>query len=172
MFCVVSNDQKTCIDKEQRRDRTEVNYTQLIVRALTFFFVCLFAALSFEGCSRRDPQRAKDDADRKAIVGAWVGGNVDGTFGTMRIFPDGTLSTSNRIVAGSSVRLWTAAGEWNITNDVLVITKLKISYWNWGEHPQIDTVQHGKIRWITDQELALAVDEDGFHLTNVLRRLK
>jgi hypothetical protein len=44
-----------------------------VVRASTIFIVCFLAAVSFEGCSPHAPQRAKDDADRKVIIGDWDG---------------------------------------------------------------------------------------------------
>lgn len=143
-----------------------------VFQKLILFFVCLFATLWLVGCSPRDQQQAKDVADRQAIVGIWVGGDTNRTFGIARISSDGTYSTSNRIVARSSISGWVAAGKWSITNGGLTITNLEISYSNWGKQRQIDTVQHARILRITGQELVFAANEDGLELTNIMHRIK
>jgi hypothetical protein len=148
-----------------------------IVRRLTFFFVCLFAGLSFEGCSRRDPQRAKDDADRQAIVGVWdwIPRNPDIT-SIMRISYDGAYSTSNKIVNNPSHHIRVAEGKWNITNGEIVMTDIMVS-WDGHKDPQADSVFHERIVRITDQELSLefevaGVYETNFYVTNDFRRAK
>src|SRR5690349_16264316 len=69
-----------------------------VVRTLKFFFVCLFAALSFEGCSQRDRQRAKDNADRQAIVGDWEWAGDGLSPGITRFSSDGTCWQSNKLI--------------------------------------------------------------------------
>ena len=162
----------------QRRDDPDPNSPgwARIVRALTFFFVCLFAALSFEGCSQPDRQRSKDDAARKAIVGDWDWADSTNRSGIMRLSSDGTLSTSAQIVEGSSVHTLVAEGKWNITNGELVKTDLKTS-WNGDKPLKFGSTEQERIVRITDKELALAFEvagvyETNFYVTNNFRRAK
>jgi hypothetical protein len=167
----------------QRRDDPDLNspYFARVVRALIFLFVYLFAALSFEGCSRRDPQRAKDDADRKAIVGDWEWAGVGWAPGITRYSSDGMYWQSNKItpdlvsdrIRGFSVHdSRVLEGKWNITNCELVITY--VISWDGNKNPRIH-VEHERIVRLTDQELAIAKVhevETNFYMTNIFRRAK
>jgi hypothetical protein len=155
-----------------------------LVRALTFFFVCLFAALSFEGCSQRDRQRAKDGADRQAIVGDWEWAGNGLAPGITRFSSDGTYWQSNKIINNPILnkirnipphQSRVLEGKWNITNGELVITYL-IS-WDGDKDPQPEHVAHERIVRLTDQELARAAFkvhdvETNFYPTNIYRRAK
>lgn len=149
-----------------------------VVRALTFFFVCLFAAFSFVGCSRRDPQRAKDDADRKAIAGDWEWAGVGLAPGITRFSSDGTYWQSNKVVNDKifpSHHSRVLEGNWNITNGELEITYL-IS-WDGDKDTQHVHVEHERIFRLTDQELVRASfkvhdAETNFYPTNIYRRAK
>ena len=157
----------------EKRPLSEMNSRDWarVVRAVTFFFVCLFAALSFAGCS----QRAKDDADRKAIVGDWNW--VDGPAGIRRFSSDGTYWRSNKIMNNPPFHSRVSEGKWNITNGELVITTLMISWDGLKKDPPVDDVGSGRIVRLTGQELVLSFDVSEapgthFYVTNIFRRAK
>jgi hypothetical protein len=155
-----------------------------IVRTLIFFFVCLFAALSFEGCSQRDRQRVKDDADRRAIVGDWEWAGDGLAPGIMRFSSDGTYWQSNKVFDDPilnkirdipSHRSRVLEGNWNITNGELVITYL--IGWDGNKPSQPEHVGQSRVVRLIDQELALAAFkahdvETNFYPTNIYRRAK
>ena len=140
--------------------------------AFTFLFICLFAAFSFEGCS----QRAKDDADRKAIVGDW---DYADDRGIWHLSSDGTYWQSNKIFGLPPLHSRVAEGKWNITNGELVLTDIKIG-WYGDKDPKLESaaLANARIVRITEQELALAFELNGpdetkkYFGTNILRRSK
>lgn len=125
----------------------------------TLIFICVFTAFSFAGCSQRDRQRAKDDADRRAIVGDWD----DGTPGVRRFFPDGTYWQSNTVSPNNfrgiirnppSYKSRVLEGKWSITNGDLVVT-YRIS-WDGNMDTQKVHVVHHRIIRLTGHEMLTA----------------
>jgi hypothetical protein len=72
----------------------------------------------------------------------------------------------------------TTTGTWNVVNGRLAGTNQVVRYWDWGtrRRPQFSDVYQFKIAWVSDQQLAFALDEDErriVDLTNIiLQRVK
>jgi len=147
-----------------------------LVLELPFGLLCLLAAFILVACSPRDRQREKDKADRQVVVGVWSGGTTNKAFGIVGYNSDGSFWTSNTWGSGPSARSLTTTGTWNIIYGQLVCTNQEAAYWNWGtrRRPQFPAVDHHRIVWVADQELALGLDDDvvNIHLTNILQRVK
>jgi hypothetical protein len=145
-------------------------------KVVKLVIVLLSALTAFVGCSPRNSQHEKDEANRLAIIGVWSGRKNE-SFGILAFRPDGRYWATNTYGSGSSMRGMGTTGTWNITNDELVCTTdRKINLWNWGTHlpPKFLDEDRRKIVWVTDQELALAVDYEALNLheTNILHRRK
>jgi hypothetical protein len=133
--------------------------------------LCLCAALAVVGCSTRDSQREKDRADRQAVAGVWSSETARKSFLIMGFSPDGSFWASNTYGLELPVRVLTATGTWNVINGRLVFTNGEVAYLNWGarQRPQFPPVESSRIVRVSDQELALALDDKGSN-THILHK--
>ena len=156
--------------------QTEISKSavRLVLEVPFVVLLCLSGALGLVACSPGDAQREKDKADRQAVVGVWSGGTANKAFGIVSFNPDGSFWASNTFGTGPSARGLATTGTWNIINGLLVSTQQEVGSWNWGtrQRPQLPAVDHCRLVWVTDQELALALDDEGLniHVTNILHK--
>ena len=132
--------------------RTQTHRAQ-IVHGFILVMVCSMAGSFFLGCSPQDPQRAKDDAYRKAIVGDWV--EKDSGHSRRSVFlSDGTYTSS--ITTTSDSRNWDYVGKWGLTNGQITITA-KINYRSWDNSPvlSVDEITFWILR-VNHQEFVFA----------------
>ena len=146
-----------------------------ILPPLQFVLLCLVVALGLAACSPRDQQREKDRAVRQAVVGIWSTDNSNKSSAILSYNPDGSYWASNTFGSGPSARGFVLTGTWNVISNRLVTTNQNVDVWNWGtrQPPKfLSNVDEERILWVTEQELALAWDDEGanIHMTNILHK--